>query len=247
MKTHSKTLLITTLLASLPAWCANTSVDLRFGHNTNSDANDSRIKVMHQADNGFYFSVEAAQNHNDTVFGDTDSQNKDDKGVTEAAEEIETRWQIPLGNGYSFAPGLTTVFTSTNTHYRPFIQGWKSFDNGVNISARYRYNTVNDSHSDHVLNSDEYTRRESHQFDLWFAYNIGKFGMSYNPRFRYQDGVDQGTGRDTYWEHTVSFNYKLDQGWTPYVELVSLDKTYVNDDGNHENDYAVRLGIVKQL
>jgi hypothetical protein len=44
-----------------------------------------------------------------------------------------------------------------------------------------------------------------------------------------------------------AFNYKLDDGWTPYVELVSLDKTYINDDGNHENDYAVRLGIVKQL
>ena len=84
-------------------------------------------------------------------------------------------------------------------------------------------------------------------FDIWFAYNIGKFGMSYNPRFRWQDGVDQGTGDDTYWEHTVAFNYKLDDGWTPYVELVSLDKTYINDHGNHENDYAVRLGIVKQL
>ena len=40
---------------------------------------------------------------------------------------------------------------------------------------------------------------------------------------------------------------ELDDGWTPYVELVSLDKTYLTQDGNHENDYAIRLGIVKQL
>ncbi|PRW44098.1 outer membrane domain protein [Enterobacter roggenkampii] len=36
---------------------------------------------MHQANNGFYFSVEAAQNHNDTFFGDTDRYNPDDKGL----------------------------------------------------------------------------------------------------------------------------------------------------------------------
>lgn len=65
------------------------------------------------------------------------------------------------------------------------------FDNGLNLSARYRYNTVNDSHSDRELDGSGYTRRQSHQFDIWFAYNIGKFGMSYNPRFRWQDGVDQ--------------------------------------------------------
>jgi hypothetical protein len=227
---------ISALFISGQAWCGNTSVDLRFGHNTRSDVNDSRIKVMHQADNGFYFSVEAAQNHNDTFFGDTDRYNPDDKGLTEAAQEIETRWRFDLGNGYAVAPGMVTVFTAS-----------KSFDNGLNLSARYRYNTVNDAHSDKQLDGSGYTRRESHQFDVWFAYNIGKFGMSYNPRFRWQDNVDQGTGDDTYWEHTLAFNYKLDDGWTPYVELVSLDKTYINDDGNHENDYAVRLGIVKKL
>ncbi|HDT5423408.1 TPA: hypothetical protein QHJ63_002008 [Enterobacter hormaechei subsp. steigerwaltii] len=238
---------ISALLLSTQGWCGNTSVDLRFGHNIRSDVNDSRIKVMHQANNGFYFSVEAAQNHNDTFFGDTDRYNPDDKGLTEAAQEIETRWRFDLGNGFAVAPGMVTVFTASNTHYRPFIQGWKAFDNGLNLSARYRYNTVNDAHSDKELDGSGYTRRQSHQFDIWFAYNIGKFGMSYNPRFRWQDNVDQGTGDDTYWEHTVAFNYKLDDGWTPYVELVSLDKTYINNDGNHENDYAVRLGIVKQL
>lgn len=52
---------ISALLLSTQGWCGNTSVDLRFGHNTRADVNDSRIKVMHQANNGFYFSVEAAQ------------------------------------------------------------------------------------------------------------------------------------------------------------------------------------------
>ena len=169
------------------------------------------------------------------------------QGKPVAEQEIETRGRFDLGNGFAFAPGMVTVSTASNTHYRPFIQGWKAFDNGLNLSARYRYNTVNDAHSDKELDGSGYTRRQSHQFDIWFAYNIGKFGMSYNPRFRWQDNVDQGTGDDTYWEHTVAFNYKLDDGWTPYVELVSLDKTYINNDGNHENDYAVRLGIVKQL
>ncbi len=65
-KTIIKATCISVLLLSTQGWCGNTSVDLRFGHNTRSDVNDSRIKVMHQANNGFYFSVEAAQNHNDT-------------------------------------------------------------------------------------------------------------------------------------------------------------------------------------
>lgn len=89
---------------------------------------------------------------------------------------------------------MVTVFTASNTHYRPFIQGWKAFDNGLNLSARYRYNTVNDAHSDKELDGSGYTRRQSHQFDIWFAYNIGKFGMSYNPRFRWQDNVDREPG-----------------------------------------------------
>lgn len=139
---------ISTLLLSAQGWCGSTSVDLRFGHNTRSDVNDSRIKMMHQANNGFYFSVEAAQNHNDTFFGDTDRYNPDEKGLTEAAQEIETRWRFDLGDGFAVAPGMVTVFTASNTHYRPFIQGWKAFDNGLNMSARYRYNTVNDEHSD---------------------------------------------------------------------------------------------------
>lgn len=193
-KTIIKVTCISALLLSTQGWCGNTSVDLRFGHNTRSDVNDSRIKVMHQADNGFYFSVEAAQNHNDTFFGDTDRNNPDDKGLTEAAQEIETRWRFNLGNGFAVAPGMVTVFTPSNTHYRPFIQGWKAFDNGLNLSARYRYNTVNDAHSDKELDGSGYTRRQSHQFDIWFAYNIGKFGMSYNPRFRWQDNVDQEPG-----------------------------------------------------
>lgn len=60
-KTIIKATCISALLLSTQGWCGNTSVDLRFGHNTRSDVNDSRIKVMHQANNGFYFSVEAAQ------------------------------------------------------------------------------------------------------------------------------------------------------------------------------------------
>lgn len=66
MKNLIRTCSLSALLISSRGWCGNTAVDLRFGHNTNSDVNDSRIKVMHRADNGFYFSVEAAQNHNDT-------------------------------------------------------------------------------------------------------------------------------------------------------------------------------------
>ncbi|MBE8365835.1 hypothetical protein IQA89_18370, partial [Leptospira borgpetersenii serovar Balcanica] len=119
--------------------------------------------------NGFYFSAEATQSHNESFFGDEDSRDGKEDGVTGVSQEIETRWQFPLGNCYSIAPGLTTVFTKTNTHYRPFIQGWKAFDNGINLAARYRYNTVNDAHSDRKLDSDEYPRRKSHQFDIWIA------------------------------------------------------------------------------
>ncbi|MED5758830.1 hypothetical protein VZ191_10720, partial [Enterobacter roggenkampii] len=53
-KTIIKATCISALLLSTQGWCGNTSVDLRFGHNTRSDVNDSRIKVMHQANNGFY-------------------------------------------------------------------------------------------------------------------------------------------------------------------------------------------------
>lgn len=242
-----KGLLCFSVIYSSFGWSGNTWVDVRAAHNVRADSNETRIKFMHQANNGFYFSAEATQSHNDSFFGDEDSRDGKDEGVTGVSQEIETRWQFQLGNGYSIAPGMTTIFTKTNTHYHPFIQGWKDFGNGINLSARYRYNTTNDAHSDKELNSDNYTRRQAHQFDIWIAWNIDRFGMSYNPRFRYQDGVDQGTGKDTYWEHTLAFSYKLDNDWTPYIELGSIDKTYIDSDGSHQNEFVGRLGITKKL
>ncbi|MFA0349806.1 oligogalacturonate-specific porin KdgM family protein, partial [Vibrio sp. 10N.222.55.C6] len=91
------------------------------------------------------------------------------------------------------------------------------------------------------------TRGASNQFDIWLSKSFGDVGLMYNPRYRYQDGVDQGTGRDDYWEHTVMVNYKVNETWTPYMELVSVDETYVDSNGNRENDYAVRLGFVMNL
>jgi hypothetical protein len=42
-------------------------------------------------------------------------------------------------------------------------------------------------------------------------------------------------------------NYKVDETWTPYMELVSVDETYVDSNGNRDNDYAVRFGVVMNL
>lgn len=245
----AKTLLCTAMLTALaaPAMAGETKLDVRFGHNTNSDIKDSRVKFMHTFDSGFYFSAEAAQIHNDGYFAGNDSADSDKNGLKAAAQEFEATKKFQINDKWYWSPGLTMVTAPNWTDYRPYLKLGTSFDNGLSLTGRYRYNWSNDANGKNLLDGSGTTRGASNQFDIWLSKSIGDVGLMYNPRYRFQDGVDQGTGRDDYWEHTVMVNYKLNETWTPYVELVSVDETYVDDNGNRENDYAIRLGFVMNL
>ncbi|MDC5818962.1 oligogalacturonate-specific porin KdgM family protein [Vibrio europaeus] len=244
-----QTLICAALLAgaSTSAIAGETKLDVRFGYNTTSENRDSRVKFMHTFDNGFYFSAEAAQLHNDAYFGSNDANNPDKNGLQAAAQEFEASYKFNLNDDWYWSPGLVTVTTSDWTEYRPYLKLGTTFDNGVSMTGRYRYNWSNDANGKQYLDGSGTTRGASNQFDLWISKNIGDWGLMYNPRYRVQDGVDQGTGRDDYWEHTIMVNYKVDETWTPYMELVSVDETYVDSNGNRENDYAVRFGVVMNL
>lgn len=244
MKT--KALLCSTLAAvsALPTFAGETKLDVRFGQNTASDIRDSRVKFMHTFDSGFYFSAEAAQIHGDGFFSGSDS---DTNGLKAAAQEFEATYKFEFGDDWYWSPGLVFVTAPNWTEYRPYLKLGKSFDNGVSLTGRYRYNWSNVDDGKNYLDGSGTTRGASNQFDLWVSKNFGDVGLMYNPRYRYQDGVDQGTGRDDYWEHTIMVNYKVNETWTPYMELVSVDETFVDVNGNRENDYAVRFGFVMSL
>ncbi|MDL5029282.1 oligogalacturonate-specific porin KdgM family protein [Vibrio sp. TMPB1044] len=247
MKTQ--VLLCSTLIAlsSMPTFAGETKLDVRFGHNTASDIRDSRVKFMHTFDTGFYFSAEAAQIHNDGYFAGNDSNDEDKNGLKAAAQEFEATYKFQINDQWYWAPGLVTVTAPNWTEYRPYLKLGTSFENGVSLTGRYRYNWSNDANGKDYLDGSGTTRGASNQFDIWLSKSFGDIGLMYNPRYRYQDGVDQGTGRDDYWEHTVMVNYKVNETWTPYMELVSVDETYVDSNSNRENDYAVRLGFVMNL
>ncbi|ANW26779.1 hypothetical protein G3U99_20985 [Vibrio coralliilyticus OCN008] len=237
--------LITT--ASVPAMAGDTKLDVRFGYNTTSENRDSRVKFMHTFDNGFYFSAEAAQLHNDSYFGGNDSNDDGKNGLQAAAQEFEATYKFNINEDWYWSPGLVMVTAPDWTEYRPYLKLGTTFDNGISMTGRYRYNWSNDENGKQYLDGSGTTRGASNQFDLWVSKSFGDWGLMYNPRYRFQDGVDQGTGRDDYWEHTVMVNYKVDETWTPYMELVSVDETYVDSNGNREQDYAVRFGVVMNL
>ncbi|WP_028866018.1 oligogalacturonate-specific porin KdgM family protein [Psychromonas aquimarina] len=230
-------------LLSLPAAAGQTNLDVRFGYNTTSENKDSRVKFMHTFNNGFYFSAEAAQNHGDSYFSGNDAADDEKNGLIGSAQEFEGRYQFNVSEDWYVAPALVVVTTKDRTDYRPYVKTGTTFANGIDFSARYRFNYSNDANGKTYLDGSGTTRDSSHQFDIWVAKSIADWGLMYNPRYRFQDGVDQGTGRDDYWEHTIVVSKKMKDGWTPYMELVSVDQTYVDDSGEHKNDYAVRLGI----
>ena len=247
MKT--KAVLLSTLVAasSLHAVAGETKLDVRFGHNTESNIRDSRVKFMHTFESGFYFSAEAAQIHNDGYFAGNDSNDESKNGLVAAAQEFEAAYQMDINESWYWTPGLVMVTTANWTDYRPYLKVGTSFDNGISVSGRYRYNWSNDKNGKNYVDKEGTTRGASNQFDLWVSKSFGNMGLTYNPRYRFQDGVDQGTGRDDYWEHTIAVNYKLDDTWTPYMELVSVDETYVDSNGDRKNDYAIRFGVVMNL
>ncbi|WP_108652810.1 oligogalacturonate-specific porin KdgM family protein [Dongshaea marina] len=244
MKTQLLACATALTLGTTPALAGDTKLDVRFGYNTTSENKDSRVKFMHTFNSGFYFSAEAAQSHNDGYFSGNDSNDPEIEGTRGTAQEFEANYKFELDNGWYITPALVTVLTSGRTDYRPYLKAGTSFDNGISFSARYRFNWSNDANGKTLLDGSGTTRDSSNQFDLWISKSIGDWGLTYNPRYRYQQGVDQGTGRDDYWEHTLVISNQLNETWTPYMELVSLDKTYVNSTGEHKNDYAVRLGVV---
>jgi hypothetical protein len=242
-------LLFTAALAVISASsvASETKLDVRFGNNTNSDIKDSRVKFMHTFDSGFYFSAEAAQIHNDGYFAGNDSNDPDTNGLKAAAQEFEATYKFQINEDWFWAPGLVLVTAPNWTEYRPYLKLGTVFDNGLSVTSRYRYNWSNDANGKNKLDGSGTTRGASNQFDLWLSKSFGDVGLMYNPRYRFQEGVDQGTGRDDYWEHTVMVNYQLNETWTPYMELVSVDETYVDENGKRENDYAIRLGFVMTL
>ncbi|MDK1015132.1 hypothetical protein QMS73_18100, partial [Cronobacter sakazakii] len=69
------------VIYSVSGWTGTTWVDVRGAHNIRADTNETRIKFMHQATNGFYFSAEATQSHNESFFGDEDSRDGKEDGV----------------------------------------------------------------------------------------------------------------------------------------------------------------------
>lgn len=233
---------------AIPALAGNTALDVRFGNNTESNNKDSRIKFMHSFDGGLYFSAEGAQSHGDeNFFDENDSNEPIDPGFRGSSQEYELAYKFPINGKWFLAPGLIWVNTNSASDYRPYFKAGTTFDNGVSITGRYRYNWSNDANGKAKLNGSGTTRGASHQYDIWLARKYGKLGLLWNPRYRFQHGVDQGTGDDDYWEHTIEISYQYDDKWKPYMELVSLDETYVDKDGNHKNDYAVRLGFVLKL
>lgn len=199
------------VLASMSFAASAVTVDLRheFIDGGKSDkSNADRVAVSHRFDNGFGFSVEAKWKSG----GDSTDQPFAD--VVGNGHEDQISWRWKANKNFSLTPAFTIESTDSRTIYKPNLQAQYSWDNGIYVAARYRY---------------EYTRYPStpdkeddkvNRGDAWFGFALGDWRTELNYVYaKSTEGVARNNNKDYSTEYNVKVAYKLDKNWSPYGEI----------------------------
>lgn len=200
-----KTLALATLLGTSFASYAVT-VDLRHEY-IDSGSNADRVAVSHRFDNGLGFGVEAKWKS-----GGDDA----DKPLTEIVgngHEESINWRWAATKNIALTPGFNIESKDTFSIYKPYIHAQYSFDNGVYIAGRYRYEYTRNPDSDVVDN-------KVNKFDAWVGWAMGDFRTELNYVYaKSTEDVVRENNKNYSNEYNAKLAYKVDKNWSPYVEV----------------------------
>ncbi|WP_342323719.1 oligogalacturonate-specific porin KdgM family protein [Kosakonia sp. BYX6] len=219
-----KTLALASLLGATFASQAVT-VDLRHEY-IDSGSNADRVAVSHRFANGVGFGVEAKWKS-----GGDDA----DKPLTEIVgngheESINYRWAVT--KNFALNPGFNIESKDSNSIYKPYLHVQYSFDNGIYIAGRYRYEYTRYPNSNSVDN-------KVNKFDTWVGWAMGDFRAELNYVYaKSTEGVLRDNDKTYSNEYNAKLAYKLDQFWSPYVEVGNVGVT-----GSDERQTRFRLGV----
>ncbi|ALB69524.1 oligogalacturonate-specific porin KdgM family protein [Cronobacter muytjensii] len=185
------------------------TVDLRHEY-IDSGTNADRVAVSHRFDNGLGFSVEAKWKTGG------DDQSRPFNEVVGNGHEDQISWRWKATDAIAVTPAFTIESVDSKTIYKPNIHVQYSFDNGVYIAARYRY---------------EYTRvpegkdddDKVNRGDAWVGFALGDWRTELNYVYaQSEEGFTRNNGKKYSNEYNAKVAYKIDKNWSPYFEVGNI-------------------------
>lgn len=201
-------------------------LNFREAYMSGSDQFQTKIEYGMKVDDTLYFSIQNTSGQGDSLDEFNNRYN-----------EVESNYKIPLTSNIFFWPGFVFNWGSNGSAFDPYVKlGLQVTDNFMLI-AGYRYNQNNYQSTDVYGNQTEDANQE---INLWADVNVtDRIWMEYNFTYHKRDSdFRYGNGTTENYEHTVALSYKVDDHFTPYIDVSQLDKASNGDDENR-----VRIGL----
>ena len=218
---------------ALPAYAmdfTSPALDFREAYMSGSKMFQTRLQISSVINDKIWLSYQNTINHGDKL-----QQFKNNYS------EVEAAYNIPVTDKFSVIPDMVFNWGKRGTHIDPILKVSYQLSPDVGVMVGYRY-----YHNNYKSNSiySEEQRDNTHEYDLWFNWQMtNRVFFNYNPvLLQKQNDFRFGNGKKTTWQHTVYFNYKYDERWTPYIDLSDLGSA-----GNGDKEYRVRVGIKYSL
>lgn len=201
----SLTLAVATL--GLPCALSATTLDFRHEYADTTRIHKDRIAIIQSFANGIGFYVDASVKSG----GVNSEQDKFLSDLVTNAVEMGLSYNYQLNQNISLQPGIIFESGSDTAIYKPYLRAQYRFDNGLYLAGRYRYDYARKTQDG---SDDEKTNR----LDGYIGYNFNSARVEYNYTQMYSDALKYDNKKTNY-EHNVAFSYRINEIFTPYIEV----------------------------
>lgn len=184
-----------------------TTLDYRHEYADSTRVNKDRIAVIHSFANGVGFYVDASVKSG----GVNGEQDKFLSDLVSNAIEMGLSYNHKLNENISLQPGIIFESGTDSAIYKPYLKAQYSFDNGIFIAGRYRFDYARKTQ---YSADDERTNR----LDGYIGYRFNEWRVEYDYTQMYSDAI-KFNNKKTNYEHNVALSYRINPTFTPYVEV----------------------------
>ncbi|WP_336284720.1 oligogalacturonate-specific porin KdgM family protein [Citrobacter arsenatis] len=201
-------------------------LNFREAYMSGSDQFQTKIEYGMKVDDVLYFSIQNTSGQGDSLDEFNNRYN-----------EVESNYKIPLTSRLYFWPGFVFNWGSNGSAFDPYVKLGVQVTDNFMLIAGYRYNQNNYQSTNIYENQTEDANQE---INLWADVNVtDRIWMEYNFTYHKRDSnFRYGNGTTENYEHTIALSYKVDDHFTPYIDVSQLDKASNGDDENR-----VRIGL----
>lgn len=227
MKIRMLPLYAAVLAAAVSVQAHAITLDYRHEVTDVDSVNKDRFMISDRFASGLGYSVEtkvkSGGDREDELYGDMESN----------GSEFSVTYQFKPADELNFTlqPGVNAEFGDDKAIYKPLLRMQYTFDNGVYVAFRYRY--------EYTRNSKEGADDEHcHRYEGWLGYRTGPYRAEFNYIWRDSDQV-RYDNKDTDYEYDFKLSYDISKNWTPYIQVGNIKVSSASED----RQTRFRIGI----